>query len=43
MKLAKKNGLRFPPILHDEENISIDFKLVQKQKMEVKLSTIDQI
>jgi coenzyme F420-reducing hydrogenase beta subunit len=36
IKLAKKNGMTIPPKRHDKENISIDFKLVQKQRMVVR-------
>lgn len=41
IRLAKKNGLSIPPKRHDQEKISIDFKLVQKQRMVVrKLSLV---
>ena len=41
IKLAKKKGLSIPPKRHDQEKISLDFKLVQKQRMVVrKLSLI---
>src|SRR5690554_6607268 len=41
MKLAKRKGFIIPPKRHDNENISLDFKLVQKQRMAVrKLSLV---
>src|SRR5690554_5299015 len=44
IKLAKKKGLTIPPKRHDKESISLDFKLVQKQRMAVrKLSLVQWI
>jgi coenzyme F420 hydrogenase subunit beta len=41
IKLAKSKGFIIPPKRHDNENISLDFKLVQKQRMAVrKLSLV---
>jgi hypothetical protein len=40
MKLAKKKGLLIPPKRHDNENISFDFKLVQKQRMVVRKQSL---
>ncbi len=41
IKLAKRKGFIIPPKRHDNENISLDFKLVQKQRMAVrKLSLV---
>lgn len=42
MKLAKKKGLTIPPKRHDNENISFDFKLVQKQRMVVRKQSLVQ-
>ena len=42
MKLAKKKGLTIPPKRHDNENISLDFKLVQKQRMVVRKQSLVQ-
>lgn len=33
MRLAEKKGMTIPPKRHDQEKISLDFKLVQKQRM----------
>ena len=40
MKLAKKKGLTIPPKRHDSENISLDFKLVQKQRMVIRKQSL---
>lgn len=40
LKLAKKKGLTIPPKRHDKENISLDFKLVQKQRMVVRKQSL---
>lgn len=42
IKLAKKKGLTVPPKRHDNENISFDFKLVQKQRMVVRKQSLVQ-
>lgn len=42
MKLAKKKGLTIPPKRYDKENISLDFKLVQKQRMVVRKESLVQ-
>lgn len=42
IKLAKKKGLTIPPKRHDKENISIDFKFVQKQRMVVRKQSLVQ-
>lgn len=42
MKLAKKKGVTIPPKRHDKENISLDFKLVQKQRMVVRKQSLVQ-
>lgn len=42
IRLAKKNGLSIPPKRHDQEKISIDFKLVQKQRMVVRKQSLIQ-
>lgn len=36
ISLAKKKGFTIPPKRHDQEKISLDFKLVQKQRMVVR-------
>jgi len=38
--LAKRKGLTIPPKRHDNENISLDFKLVQKQRMIVRKQSL---
>ena len=40
--LAKRKGLTIPPKRHDNENISLDFKLVQKQRMVVRKQSLVQ-
>lgn len=42
IKLAKKKGLTVPPKRHDKESISLDFKLVQKQRMVVRKQSLVQ-
>ena len=42
IRLAKKKGLLIPPKRHDQEKISLDFKLVQKQRMEVRKQSLIQ-
>ncbi|MPM32387.1 hypothetical protein SDC9_78949 [bioreactor metagenome] len=42
IKLAKKKGLSIPPKRHDKEKISLDFKLVQKQRMVVRKQSLIQ-
>lgn len=42
IKLAKKKGLTIPPKRHDKESISLDFKLVQKQRMVVRKQSLVQ-
>jgi len=42
IRLAKKKGLLIPPKRHDQEKISIDFKLVQKQRMVVRKQSLIQ-
>lgn len=42
IKLAKKKGLSIPPKRHDQEKISLDFKLVQKQRMVVRKQSLIQ-
>ena len=42
IKLAKKKGLTVPPKRHDKESISLDFKLVQKQRMLVRKQSLVQ-
>ena len=42
IKLAKRRGLTIPPKRHDNENISLDFKLVQKQRMVVRKQSLVQ-
>ena len=42
IKLAKRKGLTIPPKRHDNENISLDFKLVQKQRMVVRKQSLVQ-
>jgi coenzyme F420 hydrogenase subunit beta len=42
INLAKGKGLTIPPKRHDNENISIDFKLVQKQRMVVRKESLVQ-
>ena len=42
IKLAKKKGLTIPPKRHDKGNISLDFKLVQKQRMVVRKQSLVQ-
>jgi coenzyme F420-reducing hydrogenase beta subunit len=42
MSLAEKRGMIIPPKRHDKEKISLDFKMVQNQRMKVrKLSLIE--
>jgi coenzyme F420-reducing hydrogenase beta subunit len=40
VKLARRKGLIIPPKRHDKEKISIDFKLVQKQRMAVRKQSL---
>jgi coenzyme F420 hydrogenase subunit beta len=40
VKRARKKGLTIPPKRHDNENISLDFKLVQKQRMRVRKQSL---
>ncbi len=42
IKLAKKKGLTIPPKRHDKESISLDFKLVQKQRMVIRKQSLVQ-
>lgn len=42
VKLARKKGLTIPPKRHDKEKISLDFKLVQKQRMIVRKQSLVQ-
>lgn len=42
IRLAKKKRLLIPPKRHDQEKISIDFKLVQKQRMVVRKQSLIQ-
>lgn len=42
IRLAKNKGLLIPPKRHDQEKISLDFKLVQKQRMEVRKQSLIQ-
>ncbi|MDD2495642.1 MAG: Coenzyme F420 hydrogenase/dehydrogenase, beta subunit C-terminal domain, partial [Tissierellia bacterium] len=42
IRLAKKKGLLIPPKRHKQEKISLDFKLVQKQRMEVRKQSLIQ-
>jgi coenzyme F420-reducing hydrogenase beta subunit len=42
VKLAKRKGLTIPPKRHDNGNISLDFKLVQKQRMKVRKQSLVQ-
>jgi coenzyme F420 hydrogenase subunit beta len=42
IKLAKKKGLTVPPKRHDKESISLDFKLVQKQRMVIRKQSLVQ-
>ena len=42
VRLAEKKGLSIPPKRHDQEKISLDFKLVQKQRMEVRKQSLIQ-
>lgn len=42
MKLAKKIGLTLPPKRHNKEGISLDFKLVQKQRMALRKQSLVQ-
>ncbi|EGJ72058.1 coenzyme F420 hydrogenase/dehydrogenase beta subunit domain protein [Bacteroides coprosuis DSM 18011] len=41
VKLAKKKGVIVPPKRHDKENISFDFKLVQKQRLITRKKSLD--
>ena len=41
VKLAKKKGIIVPPKRHDKENISFDFKLVQKQRLITRKKSLD--
>jgi coenzyme F420-reducing hydrogenase beta subunit len=40
LKLAKKKGLTIPPKRHDKEQISLDFKLVQKQRLKIRKQSL---
>ena len=40
--MAKKKGSTVPPKRHDKESISLDFKLVQKQRMVVRKQSLVQ-
>ena len=40
--MAKKKGLTIPPKRHDKESISLDFKLVQKQRMVIRKQSLVQ-
>jgi hypothetical protein len=40
VRLAEKKGLSIPPKRHDQEKISLDFKLVQKQRMVVRKQSL---
>lgn len=40
VRLSKKKGLSIPPKRHDQEKISLDFKLVQKQRMVVRKQSL---
>lgn len=40
VKLAKKRGITIPPKRHDNEKISLDFKLVQKKRLIVRKQSI---
>lgn len=42
VRLAEKKGLSIPPKRHDQEKISLDFKLVQKQRMVVRKQSLIQ-
>ena len=42
IKLAKKKNSTIPPKRHDKESISLDFKLVQKQRMVVRNQSLVQ-
>lgn len=42
INLARRKGLTIPPKRHDNENISLDFKLVQKQRMVVRKQSLVQ-
>lgn len=42
VKLARRKGLIIPPKRHDKEKISLDFKLVQKQRIKVRKQSLVQ-